>query len=243
MCMWYTDSPYRYIKQIDLTQHLQLPDAEFSSLDESCEDWLNSLPPSLRLTTASIYTRKDSSQLGALFVLHCAYHITLCDLYRISMPVLLPGLLRTRLSVESTPNQQTFRALYQRKCFEHSKDAARILMKAVGHGARFLADTWLCTCAFESTRTMLYYRVQGVDRNQSNSRELVLELIPLFQANMRAMRLMIPLFTTAERCVSTAIPYYYCSNMCTVCCCNISHEEGWNRVTSRRRRPWYRRAT
>ncbi|OBT40062.1 hypothetical protein VE00_09292 [Pseudogymnoascus sp. WSF 3629] len=194
----------RYIKQIDLTQQLQLPDAEFSSLDESCEDWLNSLPPSLRLTTASIYTRKDSSQLGALFVLHCAYNITLCDLYRISMPALLPGLLRTRLSVELTPDQQASRALYQRKCFEHSKDAARILMKAVGHGARFLADTWLCTCAFESTRTMLYYSVQGVDRNQNNGRELVLELIPLFEANMKAMRLMIPLFATAEQCYAAA---------------------------------------
>lgn len=204
--MWYIDVPYRYIKQIDLTESLQLPDAEFSSLDASCEDWLHSLPPALRLTTASIYTRKDSSQLGALFLLHCAYHITLCDLYRISMPVLLPGILRTRLSVELTSDQQTFRALYQRKCFEHSKDAAGILMKAVSHGAKYLADTWLCTCAFESTRTMLYYSVQGVDRDQGNNRELVLETIPLFQANMKAMRLMIPLFATAERCVSTTSP-------------------------------------
>ncbi|KFY17442.1 hypothetical protein V492_00691 [Pseudogymnoascus sp. VKM F-4246] len=194
----------RYIKQVDLTQQLQLPDAEFSSLDASCEDWLNSLPPSLRLTTASIYTRKDSSQLGALFLLHCAYHITLCDLYRISMPALLPGLLRTRLSVPFTSDQQAFRAMYQRKCFEHSKDAARILMKAVGHGAKFLADTWLCTCAFESTRTMLYYSVQGVDRSQGNSRELLSEIVPLFQANMKAMRLMIPMFATAERCYAAA---------------------------------------
>jgi hypothetical protein len=123
------------------------------------------------------------------------------------MPALLPGLLRTRLSVELTPDQQASRALYQRKCFEHSKDAARILMKAVGHGARFLADTWLCTCAFESTRTMLYYSVQGVDRNQNNGRELVLELIPLFEANMKAMRLMIPLFATAEQCVSSTLSY------------------------------------
>ncbi|KFX87420.1 hypothetical protein V490_08281 [Pseudogymnoascus sp. VKM F-3557] len=194
----------RYIKQVDLTKPLQLPDAGFSSLETSCEDWLNSLPPALRLTTASIYTRKDSSQLGALFLLHCAYHITLCDLYRITMPVLLPGLLRTRLSVELTPDQQTFRALYQRKCFEHSRDAAGILMKAVSHGAKFLADTWLCTCAFESTRTMLYYSVQGVDRNRGNSRELVLETVPFFQANMKAMRLMIPLFATAERCYTAA---------------------------------------
>lgn len=147
------------------------------------------------------------------------------------MPVLLPGLLRTRLSVELTPDQQTFRALYQRKCFEHSKDAAGILMKAVSHGAKFLADTWLCTCAFESTRTMLYYSVQGVDRNRENSRELVLETVPFFQANMKAMRLMIPLFATAERCVSNTMPYQRCSNIFTVHCCNLSHEEGGNRAT------------
>lgn len=161
------------------------------------------------------------------------------------MPALLPGLLRTRLSVDLTLDQHTFRALYQRKCFEHSKHAAGILMKAVSHGARFLADTWLCTCAFESTRTMLYYSVQGIDRNQGNRRELLLETIPLFQANMNAMRLMIPLFATAERCVSNALPLLYCyfSNMYTVHFCNLSPEESGNRVTARRRCPWYRRAT
>lgn len=116
--------------------------------------------------------------------------------------MLLPGILRSRLSVECTPDQQAFRATYQRKCFEHAKDAAGVLMKAVGHGVRFLADTWLCTCAFESTRTMLYYSLQGIHQNQ-DSRGLTQDIMPLFEANMEAMRLMTPIFATAARCVST----------------------------------------
>lgn len=195
----------RYIKQIGITQPQQLPDLEFASLDTSFEEWFNSLPPTLHLTTASIYTRKDSNQLGALFLLHCAYHVSLCDLYRISMPMLLPGLLRTRSSVELTPNQQSFRVVYQRKCFEHAKSVAGILAKAIEHGSRLLADTWLCTCAFESIRTMLYYSVQGAGQDPDASRELMSESIPLFRTNMKAIRLMIPLFATADRCVSTLI--------------------------------------
>ena len=151
----------------------------------------------------SMYTRKDSGELGGLFLLHCVYYMSLCDLYRISMPMLLPGVFKKLSPIDSSSDQRSFRDEFQRKCFEHAKSVARILAKAVEHGTRFLSDTWLCTCAYESIRTMLYYSVHcvGLRSNTSNERQLVLEIVPLFRINMEALKLMIPLYATAEHCV------------------------------------------
>ncbi|KAH8799683.1 fungal-specific transcription factor domain-containing protein [Xylogone sp. PMI_703] len=194
----------RYIKKIDITQPPQLPDPEFINIEQSLDEWFGSLPSTLRFTTASIYIRKDSDQLGALFLLHCSYHISVCDFYRVSVPMLLPGLLRSWASAELNLDQQSFRMKYQRKCFEHARSVADIFAKIIAYGPKLLADNWLCTCAFESIRTMLYYTMQGTGQDQDPSRRLLAETIPHFKANMKAIRLMIPLFATAEQCYSAA---------------------------------------
>lgn len=77
----------------------------------------------------------------------------MCDFYRISMPMLLPGQLRTLSSVDRNRDQQPLPIKeYQRKCFEHAKSVSDILAKAIECDPKLLADTWLCTCSFESIR-------------------------------------------------------------------------------------------
>lgn len=135
--------------------------------------------------------------------MHFTYHISLCDLYRLAMPMLLPGLLKNWSSVKLSPEQQEFRLQYQRKCFEHAKTVAQIFGKCIEHGRLTLTDTWLPTCAFESIRTMLYYGIEGLGQNSDQKEDLISEIIPLCRANMQCLKMMIPLFATAEHCVST----------------------------------------
>ncbi|KAF8859683.1 hypothetical protein BDZ45DRAFT_742014 [Acephala macrosclerotiorum] len=84
-----------YLKRIDTSQAPTLPDPGFRQLEASFTEWNDHLPPTDRLTSSSIYTRKDSGQLGALFLMHFAYHISLCDLYQLSMPMLCPDFSKT----------------------------------------------------------------------------------------------------------------------------------------------------
>ncbi|KAE8443607.1 hypothetical protein EG329_001540 [Mollisiaceae sp. DMI_Dod_QoI] len=193
-----------YLKTIDTSQSPTLPDPEFSQLETMFREWYELLPSTHRLTPTSIYTRKDSGQLGALFLMHFTYHISLCDLYRLSMPMLLPGLLKKWANVNLTPDQQSFRIEYQRKCFERAKSVAEIFSRCIEHGPRTLTDTWLPTCAFESLRTMLYYSVEGMGHTSESGRQFLYEVTPLCRANMRSLKMMIPLFATAERCYITA---------------------------------------
>lgn len=190
------------MKKIDSSQAPNFLDREFCELETSFKDWYDHLPLTDRLTSSSIYTRKDSGQLGALFLMHLTYHISLCDLYRLSMPLLMPGLLKACSTAKVNYKQLELRKDYQQKCFEHAKSAAQIFAKCLEHGPRTLTDTWLPTCAFESIRTMLYYSIEGLDLSAEYKRQLMSEITPICRANMQCLKMMIPLFATGERCVS-----------------------------------------
>jgi hypothetical protein len=93
----------RYIKHLDKAKLPWLPDSEFATLDSELRRWYESLPTTLEFTPSTIYARKGSSQLGALCVFHCAYHQTMCDLYRIGTP----SLYRLRSAFTFPPNRQS----------------------------------------------------------------------------------------------------------------------------------------
>ena len=145
----------------------------------------------------SIYTRKESLELGALALLWCTYHQTLCDLYRIGMP----DLFKIRTPIEFPPEQADFLRHCQQTCFENAKNVSIVISGTVRHGTNMLADTWMCTIAYDSTRVMLYYLTQILDPGEDLTRLLMKDTIPLLQANVKALRLMIPMFVTAEQCV------------------------------------------
>ncbi|KAL5335703.1 fungal-specific transcription factor domain-containing protein [Aspergillus crustosus] len=190
----------RYIKHLDTAVSPWLPDSEFAILDRACLEWYNSLPQSLQFTTSTIYTRKASSQLGALVLLHCSHHQTLCDLYRLGAP----ALFKLRSAIEFPPEQSDFLQKMQSDLYQAAKTLAKIIGEAERHGPHVLSDTWLPTVTYDSSRIMLYYLTQLIDPQERSSKDLVVETIPYLQSNIRALKAMQPLNAVSERLANAA---------------------------------------
>lgn len=175
-----------YIKHLDTAKLPWLPDSEFALLDGELRRWYDSLPTNLEFTTATIYTRKESSQLGALCLFHCAYHQTLCDLYRIGTPMLY----KLRSPFQFPPEKIQFLRELQFALFKEARTLAAIIAEGERHGPRILADTWLPTITYDSIRIMLFYLTQVTDGVGLDKRELILSTIPYLQSNLRALKIM-----------------------------------------------------
>jgi hypothetical protein len=160
----------------------------------------------MHFSPTAIYTRKESLELGTLALLWCTYHQTLCDLYRIGMP----ELFKIRTPIDFPPEQDEFLRHCQHTCFESAKSVSTVISGALRHGINMLADTWMCTIAYDSTRVMLYYLTQMLGPREEQTGTLLRDTIPLLQANVKALRLMIPMFVTAEHCVRSLLSLLHC---------------------------------
>lgn len=187
----------RYIKHLDKAMSPWLPNSEFAILDKACWDWYNSLPENLQFTSSAIYTRKASSQLGALVLMHCAHHQTLCDLYRLGAP----ALFKLRSAIEFPPEQSEYLEKMRSDLYKAAKSLAAIIAEAERHGPHNLSDTWLPTVTYDSSRIMLYYLTQLIDPREQNSKDLVVQTIPYLQSNIRALRAMESLNAVSGRLV------------------------------------------
>lgn len=176
----------RYIKHLGTAKLPWFPDSEFALLDSELRKWYESLPTSLEFTTAAIYIRKESSQVNALCLLHCAYHQTMCDLYRIGAP----ALYKVRSAFHFPPEQSHFLKHLQWTLFEEAKTLAAILAVAEGHGPGVIGDTWLPTIAYDSNRIMLYYLTQIVDPAEQGKKDVILNTVPYLQSNVQALKAM-----------------------------------------------------
>jgi hypothetical protein len=121
------------------------------------------------------------------------------DLYRIGMP----KLFRTNCPTPP-PEHYGFFLQCQHTCFEYAKNVAVVIAEAVKHGPGALADSWLWVITYDSIRIMLFYLTQVVKNRQDQGGKLMQEAIPLFQACIKALKMMTPLFTTAQRCYDSA---------------------------------------
>jgi hypothetical protein len=184
----------RYVKHLDTATPPWLPQSEFAELDAAFKHWLETLPTSLVFSDAAIYMRKESSQVGALCMLHIAYNMALCGLYRIGMP----KLFRIRSPMEFLPDQEDFVRRTQDQCFYHAQVVATIFAEAIRHEVKTFVDTWFSTVAYDSSRIMLYYLNHVVGTRDPRSEALWKETAPLLQANLRAQRLMIPMYSLAQ---------------------------------------------
>ncbi|KAL2863137.1 transcription factor domain-containing protein [Aspergillus lucknowensis] len=187
----------RYIKHLDTAMSPWLPSSEFAMLDRECSEWYDTLPENLQFTPPTIYRRKASSQLGALMLLHCSHHQTLCDLYRLGAP----ALFKLRSAIEFPPEQTGFLQNMRWDLYQAAKTLATIIGEAERHGPHNLSDTWLPTITYDSSRIMLYYLTQLIDPREQNSKDLVVQTIPYLQSNIRALKAMRALNATSESLV------------------------------------------
>jgi hypothetical protein len=174
------------------------PESEFSLLDSDCRAWYDSLPASLQFTPEAMYIRKDTSQLGALCVLHCAHHQTICDLYRLGAP----ALYKLRAAFDFPPEQHDFLRHLQQVLFDAARTLASIIEQTARHGSRMLADSWLPTIVYDSCRIMVYHLTQVLDPQSESTKVLILTAIPLLRSNIRALKLMSSLNGIANTLVS-----------------------------------------
>lgn len=171
-----------------------LPDSEFKTLDAECKAWYSSLPPSLQFTSNAVYIRKDTHQLGALCILHCGYHETMCDLYRIGAP----HLYKVRAAFDFPPEQSAFLHSVQWTLFEHARGIAKIIEETGRHETKALADSWLPSIIYDSCRIMVYYLTQLIDPSDANNKPLTSETVPLLELNVKALKAMQALHAVAE---------------------------------------------
>ncbi|OQD90498.1 hypothetical protein PENANT_c001G02457 [Penicillium antarcticum] len=191
----------RYVKHLDTSKPPWEADSEFMQLATEFANWRRYLPQSLKWNSGAIYARKESSQLGALTLLWCTYHQTLCDLYRIGMP----NLFRIRRHHEFPPVQQDFLDNCRRACFDNSRELSKILAEASRHGMKALSDTWLCIIAHDSTKVMLYFLKQESQSPNALSVFEVEETAALIKKNMEALMQMRSLVATAEHCYLSVV--------------------------------------
>ena len=186
--------PSRYIKRLDDAEPPWLPNSEFRLLELECTSWYESLPMSLQFTTSAIYLRKETEQLGNLCLLHCMHHQTACDLYRVGAP----ALYKLRDAFCFPAEQQGFLRYVQDTLFGHAKALASIMYETSRHGTRMLADTWLPTIIYDSSRIMLWHLMQPIDTTMKDPVVLLSETIPHLHKNVDLLRKMQALHAVAQ---------------------------------------------
>lgn len=155
-------------------------------LDGELRAWYESLPSRLDFSSSTIYRRKESFQLGALCLFHCAYHQTMCDLYRIGTP----HLYKLRSGFKFPTEQNGFLRNLQWTLFREARTIAAVIAEGAKHGPRTISDSWLPTIAYDSNRIMLFYLTQVTDAVGARKKELVLSTIPYVQSNNTALKSM-----------------------------------------------------
>ncbi|KAJ5254700.1 hypothetical protein N7497_007831 [Penicillium chrysogenum] len=190
----------RYIKHLGDAMVPWDPASEFALLDADCRAWYDSLPASLQFTADAMYIRKETYQLGALCLLHCAHYQTVCDLYRLGAP----ALYKLRAAFDFPPEQADFLQHLQQVLFDAARALATIIGQAAGHGPQTLADSWLPTIAYDSCRIMVYHLTQILDPRSENAKALALATIPLLHSNINALKSMGSLNAIASTLSSAA---------------------------------------
>ncbi|KAF1953426.1 hypothetical protein CC80DRAFT_451000 [Byssothecium circinans] len=184
----------RYIKHLDEVQPPWVPGGEFESMIQEIEGWKQSHPPWMDFCPDNIYIRRASSQLGALFLVHCMYHHVRSDLHRIS----LPNLFKIREPFVFPPEQFPFMAQMQAVCFEHAQQVSILTSTMLHHGVKYLADAIVPSLVYNSSRIMLYYIARIIDRSKPETAMVFDRTIELVEQNNQALRDMSQMYPLAE---------------------------------------------
>lgn len=176
----------KYIKHLDKAQQPWHPNSEFALLDTELKSWYDALPDNIRFNSTTVYMRKETNQLGALCLLHCAYQQTLCDLYRLGAPTLY----KLKSAFTFPPEQNLFLKQLQWSLFKAARGLATVMAEGERHGSAILADTWFPTIAYDSNRIMLYYLTNLLEPHEPQAEDLIMKTIPHLQSNVRVLRVL-----------------------------------------------------
>lgn len=178
-------------------------DSEFSALDADMRHWRRTLPDFVEYSPDTIYARLDSNQLGGLMLIHCTYHDSYLELYKISMPVLfgLGG------APEWPPAQQELLQALQADCYFHARQVSRLIAEAAEHDGRLLSDSMLPLFLYDSSRIMLYYAGMLLDRARVDAADRLDEAVAAVTENARLLREMMPMFPISESFVRLPLAF------------------------------------
>ena len=157
---------------------------------------------------------RGSNQIGALTLLHCAYHQMMCDLYRLGAP----ALYKLRSAFYFPPEEIQFLRHLQWSLFKAARSIAAIISEAGRHGPASLADTWLPPVIYDSNRIMLYYLTIVFDPADQETKDLVLNTMPYLQSDVQALKTTKATNAIADgmvRCAplfATHLPYFLADN-------------------------------
>ena len=190
----------RFTKHMNEEKPPWEPGSEFSLLIDDVQAWKASLPSWLDFSADNIYIRRESHQLGALFLNHCMYHHVLCDIHRIA----LPDLYRNQEPFAFPVEQQVFKARLQMMCFEHAQRMSVLVATVLQHGIKHFADPILPSFVYNSNRIMLYYIARILDLSKPDSDTVITRTVELVQQNNKALREMSLMYPLAEPlCITT----------------------------------------
>lgn len=189
-----------------------MPESEFAALDADMSRWRRELPDFVEYSPDTIYARLDSNQLGALVLIHCTYHHSYLELYKVSMPELFrPDRASSYSSVVPLglsggaafpPEHTELLQALQADCYFHALQVTRLLSEAAEHGARLLSDSVLPFYVYDSSRVMLYYVARLLDPGRVDFHAKVDEALRAVEVNAGLLRVMAPLFPVSESLVS-----------------------------------------
>lgn len=186
-----------------------MPESEFAVLDADMGRWRRELPDFVEYSPDTIYARLDSNQLGALVLIHCTYHHSYLELYKVSMPELFrpdrsssSGSFGVTGAVAFPPEHTELLQALQADCYFHALEVTRLLSEAADHGARLLSDSVLPFFVYDSSRVMLYYVARLLDPGRVDYHTKISEALRAVEVNAGLLRIMASLFPVSESLVS-----------------------------------------
>ena len=126
--------------------------SQFLELIGELEAWYSRLPDQFRVTDLNIYIQKELHNVGALYLMHLLYHVTVTDLTRISLPGYdfpLASALRSTLPA--------FRIQCQERCRYHADEIASLIRSGMSVGQRAFDSPHCAVAATESTKIQIIH--------------------------------------------------------------------------------------
>lgn len=105
-------------------------------------------------------------------------------------------------AVDFPPEQVDFQKRIQDQCMEHAAAIAITFQEAARHGTEGFADTWLPFIAYDSTRVIVHFLTHKLGTSENNIVVIRAQGMPSIQANITALRMMVPMFRLAKPLVS-----------------------------------------